>query len=463
MANSETHNAENGSAEIDRAEIDLGALLRSVCKARDALTRGAVSSVALVETALAVTRERNPEINAFVTVAETAALEAAREADARRAAGKPLSPYDGIPIAVKDNIDVVGMPTSNGIVKGAPAERDADCMAPWRKAGFIVTGKLNMHEAALGTTTENPHFGATRNPLNLAFSAGGSSGGSGAAVAGGMVPLALGSDTMGSVRLPAASCGLVGFKPAGDETALAGVHVLHPALDVVGPLVNSVADLTAVMDVLEMPPADIESAVELSVLTELDDSTWDDDVRDQWSRVLSRLMPGSAGTESSGAVSLGEYAPTPIRRALLLDIEVRLGAEGELAPTMRAAASEILGKMLAFGERVTDAQRASAKRTADEARDQWLDLMAGVDVLVLPATPIGPTELGAPPVAHQADLLLAANLTGFPAAVMPFGKTRSGLPLSIQVMTVPGRERRLCAALEQLDAQLNEGTVEGGR
>ena len=191
---------------------DVVAPVPNLAEAVAALRERTVKPSELVFVSIERCRELNPRINAFTVVDEQAAMREAEAADARYLRGEPYSLFDGLPIGVKDNIDVAGMPTSNGIAKGPASSEDAPVIAALKASGAIMLGKLNMHEAALGTTTENPHFGATRNPVDEAFSPGGSSGGSGAAVVH-MVPLALGTDTMGSVRLPAASCGVVGWKP----------------------------------------------------------------------------------------------------------------------------------------------------------------------------------------------------------------------------------------------------------
>jgi aspartyl-tRNA(Asn)/glutamyl-tRNA(Gln) amidotransferase subunit A len=417
------------------------ALLRSLCAARDALATGKCTAKDLMRTAIEVTREANVRVNAFVSIDEVAALNEATQADSRRENGTPLSPWDGIPIGVKDNIDVIGFPTSNGIVKAAPASVDADCMGPWRAAGCIVLGKLNMHEAALGTTTENPHFGSTRNPVDPGFSAGGSSGGSAAAVAAGMVPLALGSDTMGSIRLPAANCGLFGWKPEQKAQSLRGVCVLHPDLDAVGPLVGALEDVAAVMDILQVPveAPSPPAPVAFSALSDFAVPTLHDEVRALWQSFLASMQ--------CETVTLAGFEPTPVRRALLLDIETRL--QVSLTPSMHERASMVLKGMVEFGARVSAEQSQRAAAVVAAARAEWLELLANVDVLLTPATPIPPTALGAPPVAHHADLLLAANLTGCPAVVMPLGSTAGGLPIGLHLMCAPGRERRLLAAMAQ--------------
>ena len=182
-------------------------------------------------------------LNAFVALSEQSALADAKRAGERARQRRRLGVLDGIPIALKDNIDVAGMPTTNGL-GGLPrmADTDAAVTQRLRRAGAIILGKLNMHEAALGGTTDNPHHGRTHNPYRMGFSPGGSSGGSGAAVAAGLCAAALGTDTAGSIRLPASYCGVVGFKPTYQRVSMQGIVPLHRRLDHVGPLTRTVAD-----------------------------------------------------------------------------------------------------------------------------------------------------------------------------------------------------------------------------
>ncbi|MEM9726188.1 MAG: amidase [Pseudomonadota bacterium] len=217
-----------------------------------ALQEGRVTSEELVSAALRRIDRHEPQLNAFIEIRADAALEAARASDARRAAGRPLSAIDGAPYAVKDLIDVAGWPTTAGarISPSTDKTKDAGAVARLRAAGAVLLGKTGLHELAYGVTSENPHFGAVRNPWNVNWSPGGSSGGSGAAVAAGFAPLALGTDTGCSVRHPAHCCGVVGFKPSHGRISAAGVTPLVRQLDHVGCLTRSVADAALAFDVL---------------------------------------------------------------------------------------------------------------------------------------------------------------------------------------------------------------------
>ncbi len=209
----------------------------SIAMMAAALRRGDVTAVELTRTALSRISTLNPQLNAFVLVDEEGALAAAARADAELADGVDHGPLHGVPVAVKDLIDVAGMPTTCGSASsfGTPrAAEDAEVVTRLRTAGAVIVGKTTLHEFAYGATGDRSAHGPSRNPHDPARISGGSSGGSAVAVAAGMVPLALGTDTAGSVRVPAALCGVVGVKPAFDAIPTGGIYPLAPTLDHVG-------------------------------------------------------------------------------------------------------------------------------------------------------------------------------------------------------------------------------------
>jgi aspartyl-tRNA(Asn)/glutamyl-tRNA(Gln) amidotransferase subunit A len=214
------------------------------------LAHGELTSEDATRACLARIAARDAPIRSFIRVLREAALEQARAADARRKAGAGLGPLDGVPIGVKDNIDVAGVPTSGGIAlyRDRTAAHDAFMIQRLRAAGAVILGKLNMHEAALGATTANSWFGRCENPHRVGYTPGGSSGGSGAAVAAGFCAGALGTDTLGSVRVPASYCGTAGFKPTFGLVSTRGVLPLSWTLDHVGFLAPCVADLSLLLD-----------------------------------------------------------------------------------------------------------------------------------------------------------------------------------------------------------------------
>ncbi len=220
-----------------------------------ALATGQVTSVQLTEAFLGRIREKNPSINAFLEVYEPEALAQAAASDQRRRQGQPLSPLDGVPIAIKDNLVYTGHRCScaSRMLETFVSPYSATVVERLLAAGLPILGRLNMDEFAMGSSSETGAFGPVRNPLDQTRSAGGSSGGSAAAVAAGMTPLALGSDTGGSIRQPAAFCGVVGVKPAYGAVSRYGLVAFASSLDQVGPLARTARDCALLMDVIAGP------------------------------------------------------------------------------------------------------------------------------------------------------------------------------------------------------------------
>ena len=215
-----------------------------------------LSATASTKAALEQIRLHNPAFNCFTAVLEQQALQQSEEIDRRIAAGQDPGPLAGVPFAVKNLFDVAGITTLAGskiYATRPPAQRDATAVERLKNAGAVLVGALNMDEYAYGFTTENTHYGPTRNPHDTERVAGGSSGGSAAAVAAGMVPLTLGSDTNGSIRVPAAFCGIFGLKATYGRISRAGAILFAESFDHVGPFARSVQDLAHAFDVLNGP------------------------------------------------------------------------------------------------------------------------------------------------------------------------------------------------------------------
>lgn len=233
---------------------------RPIGEVAKALRTGAVTSRQLVEQCTQHALKLNPLLNCFVSVDEEGARSAAKILDDEMQAGVDRSPLHGIPVAIKDIIDVAGQVTTSGsaLFQNRVAEADAACVARLRAAGALLVGKTVLHEFAYGITGDRSFHGPSRNPHDPERISGGSSGGSAVAVAAGIVPLALGTDTAGSVRVPAALCGVVGFKPVYGAIPTDGVHPLAPSLDHVGLFAKSAADAELAYEVLadQSPPPD---------------------------------------------------------------------------------------------------------------------------------------------------------------------------------------------------------------
>ncbi len=221
-----------------------------------AVRAGEISAIEIVKATLARIEARDPRLNCFTKVTAERALAEARTVDARRASGADPGPLAGVPFAVKNLFDLKGIVTIAGSKIDAarpPAVADATIVERLVAAGAIPVGALNMDEYAYGFTTENSHYGASRNPHDPRRITGGSSGGSAAAVAGGLVPLSLGSDTNGSIRVPASLCGIFGLKPTYGRLSRAGARLFAASLDHVGPFARSVEDLAAAYDAMQGP------------------------------------------------------------------------------------------------------------------------------------------------------------------------------------------------------------------
>ncbi len=219
-----------------------------------AVRSGELKATTVIESALAQISHRDPQLNCFTSVLGEAALAQAAEIDQSVQAGQDPGPLAGVPFAVKNLLDIQGVVTLAGSVinrENPPAEKDATAIARWRQAGAILMGGLNMDEYAYGFTTENHHYGPVHNPHRLGHMAGGSSGGSAAAVAAGLVPLTLGSDTNGSIRVPASLCGVLGLKPTYGRVSRAGAVLFASSFDHIGPFARSVRDLALSFDLLQ--------------------------------------------------------------------------------------------------------------------------------------------------------------------------------------------------------------------
>ena len=396
---------------------------------------GGPDPVAVAEACLGRIGRENPRLNAYVAVAAEAAREAALASAARWRAGRPASAIDGAPVAVKDNIDMAGAVTANGLPGGRVAKADAPVVARLRGAGAVLLGKTNLHEAAFGTTTFNPHWGMTHNPHRGGWTAGGSSGGSGAAVAAGLAAAALGSDTMGSIRLPAAYCGCFGLKPTRGAVPLEGVAPLAPSLDHVGPLARTAEDALALFEVMAGRPAEPEGNWHPVRLSAFEGRPLEPDVADAMPALDLPVLdwPG--------------YDPAAARKAGLLVIE----AEAHAALGIPEGASEELRGFLDYGARLAPERLAAAREAVRRLREDAAGRI-GDAVIIAPVAPCGPFPRSRKAPANQAELLAFANLAGLPALAFPCGRMANGMPFALQAIAGPGREAALAAASREFGA-----------
>ena len=428
------------------------------------LVRGRHLSVADLVAEALTRAEAHPELNAFTLIMREAALAAAARADAEIAAGRYRGPLHGIPITIKDLMDVADTPTTSASkVPSAVAAEDAPVVRRLREAGAIVIGKTNLHEFAFGTTSDETAFGPVRNPLDTSRSAGGSSGGSAVSVLEGMCFGSVGTDTGGSIRIPAAACGIVGLKPTLGELPCDGVVALSTTLDHVGPLARSVADAGLLFQAMkgttvhEIAPAG--GALTFGVPRPYFFDRLEADTEACIEHALAIVREAGCGLRE---IAIADAASTPdvylhiclpeasCYHARMLEEHAAL-----YSPGVRLRLE--MGRYI-LAEDYVRAMRLRGRLTA--AVDRALERC---DALLLPALPIPAPPLGASTVSvGGVDMPVRAamlsrtqlfNLTGHPAIALPAGRGPEGLPRSLQLVGHRGRTARLlevAAALERI-------------
>ena len=434
------------------------------------MASGRVDSRRLVSIYRDAIGAENAQLNAFVTINEGIA-DLAAASDARRAAKNVIGRLDGLAVAIKDNIDVAGLPTALGLQgrKARVASEDARVVARLRAAGALMLGKTSVDEAALGTTGTTAANGPTCNPHRPEFNAGGSSAGSAVAVAAGLCSFAIGTDTLGSVRIPASHCGIYGLRPTIGEISSAGVVPAARRLDSVGILARSVQDLAIVLQVLDAYDADDARSRRRRVA--LSPPDWEP------GRLRSGFLPNLAALGVSREVctafaratdalglELGErmdadfsgYDFARMRRAALLIMESELACEleADLEDGMHPV-SPRLRDMLEFARRKSAVDYAAADRLLDRAVRKARHLFEQIDVLVMPTVSQGPYRIGETERANDADLCSFASVAGCPAISLPMGRLENGMPVGLQLVGAPGSDLRLLELAEICASRLD--------
>ena len=435
----------------------------------DLIRRRRISPVEVIEETLARIERLNPRFNAFITVFGDQARQAARRAERLvMQRGRTLPPLFGVPVSVKDIVFTTEAPTTAGskiFGAGLIAERDADVVRRLRRAGAIIIGKTNLHEVALGVTSANEHFGPVRNPHDPERVAGGSSGGSAVAVATGMGPLSVGSDTRGSIRIPASCCGVTGLKPTRGLVSVEGVVPLSPSLDHVGPMAQTA----------------VECALMLEVMA--------------GSRYAGKLVKAARRPAKGMRVGVSEFHLRDLDASVQKPIDAAIRQLGKLGCRMSdvrmpvlddahvasivISASEAVAyhdqflksKPEAYGPLVRQRFEAAYKWTAlDLLRAQatlrlvttaFAQLFENVDCLVGGVLPVAPPRIGETTVVINGTevsvvdaftrLNAPQNMAGVPALSLPCGEV-TGLPVGLQVISATGRDEnalRLAASLER--------------
>lgn len=351
----------------------------------------------------------------------------------------------GLTIGVKANIAVKNMPWTGGseVFRYRIATNDAEVVANLRNAGAAIVGTLNMDEAALGAKTDNPWFGETQNPHRPGYTPGGSSGGSGAAVATGLCDAALGTDTMGSIRIPASYCGIYGFKPANISVSQEGLEMTEPSLDTIGPLARSI-------DVLEQVSREISVFGEGQSLTSVATLAGLGDVECQPS-VLATYQSAKSVLNADAEFTL-PYSPSRIRFAGFVAASRFLATH--LADADPLKISPLLTKLISYGPRRSVADLAEDRRVIAETKAALESAIQSYGALFLPTAPqvAFPHSEAAP--ANQADFTCIANIAGLPAITIPAGWSDDGLPVGMQLIGQTGNEAGLFAFARKLDSAL---------
>ena len=426
------------------------------------IAAGKVTSEKVTENCLATIADLNPRLNAFITVTADEALARARAADKEIAGGRYIGPLHGIPLSLKDLIDCEGTPTTAGslVRKDAMATADAPVTARLREAGAVFVGKTNLHEFAFGTTNEDSGFGPARNPHDPLRSPGGSSGGSAIAVATGMSLGTVGTDTGGSIRIPAAACGIVGLKPEWGQISATGVVPLSRQLDHVGPLASSVADAWMLYNAMREPSARVRTLPETASIKGLRFGMpvgylfdrLDADVEQTIHKTIDLLRRQGATVTEVALPHAGDIATVYLHLVLgdAAEYHARTleSQPQDYTPNVRLRL-EMARYVLA--EDYIRALRGKAIIAAEVDR-----ALQGVDTLICPALAIPAPPIGAATMPVKGGneavrtLMLRCtqpfNVSGHPAISLPCGKTPARLPIGVQLVGHKGRTAALVQA-----------------
>ncbi|MDR1595352.1 MAG: Asp-tRNA(Asn)/Glu-tRNA(Gln) amidotransferase subunit GatA [Puniceicoccales bacterium] len=472
------------------AEINDGLFYKSAAELEKLLNSGEISSVELTKKMIDRTKAIDGKLNAFISFDEEKTLDEAKESDARRKVGKKLSPIDGIPVGIKDVISECGQPLTCGskMLEGYIAPYDATVIGRMRDAGCVLWGRINMDEFAMGSSNENSHYGPVANPWDTTRVPGGSSGGSAAAVASGEAVLALGSDTGGSVRQPAAFCGIVGLKPSYGAVSRYGLVAFASSLDQIGQLGRSSEDVATLFQVI-------------SGHDENDSSSYNFEKKDYAAEVRNFQRKKTIGVPKEffgdgldsevksaveDAISFYENAGHKIKDVHLEMTEYAMAAYYIIA-TAEASANLARFDGIRYGYRSNAAQNAvdiyyrtrgegfgaevkrrimlgtfvlssenfeshylRAQKVRTLIRRDFMRVFDDVDALITPVTPTTAFKIGEktsdPLQMYLADIYtVPINLAGFCGLSVPCGFSSGGLPIGMQVIGKPFHEHEILA------------------
>jgi len=439
-----------------------------------AVAMGELSARDVAEHALELAGQHQHRFRAFIRLTPEIARRQADEVQKQLKQGARL-PLAGVPYAVKDLLDVAGTPTTYGskVFQNRVAAADAFVVRRLNAAGAFCLGKLNLHECAFGFTGENAHFGDCRNPWNPDRIPGGSSSGSAVAVALGICPVTIGSDTGGSIRMPSALCGVTGLKPTYGRVSRAGGLPLSWTMDHVGPMARSAAEVAAVLNVIAgHDPADESSSrravpdyqadlqarvrgLRLGIMHE-----WFFEALDP--EVAAALTEGIKVLTGLGAVTREVHLPKLLEAMGAHRAIIFPEASAFHRPYLERQARDYgdgIRAQLHGGLFLPAVEYLRAQQARRIIRQEWARAFSEIDLLVTPTTPVAATPFGAatadlpggprPLVRAYLDLTLPFNLTGYPAISIPCGFTRSGLPVGMQLVAKPFEEATLLRCAHQ--------------
>lgn len=452
----------------------------TLAEARAALDAGEITSVALTDACLAAIRERNETVNAYLEVWEEDAKKEAAASDARRAAGNILGPLDGIPLAIKDNLLVDGrnVTAASKILEGYKATGDATVIAKLKAQGAVFLGRTNMDEFAMGGSTENSAYGPAHHPKDPERVPGGSSGGSAIAVAADMCIAAIGSDTGGSIRQPAAFCGIVGLKPTYGRVSRSGLIAMASSLDQIGPMTKTAEDAAIILEAIQGRDSMDQTTADVAAFSA-------SDIRTRESLQGLRIgLPKQAWNAEGLSKEVRENVMAAVERykelgATVTEVELPYVEESlavyyvlmpcEVSANMsrfdgmrygkRAPAQNLLDTYLttrgsylgwevrrrillgtyALSKGYFDAYYRKAKKVQRLIQQAYAEAFQSVDVLITPTTPGTAFKIGEkiddPLAMYLEDVLtVGVNVAGLPAVSIPCGEDSSGLPIGMQLI-----------------------------
>jgi aspartyl-tRNA(Asn)/glutamyl-tRNA(Gln) amidotransferase subunit A len=435
-------------------------VLTSILETAHLLREKKLSPVELTTECLARIARLNGTLNAFITVTAESALSDASAAEAEIQRGEWRGPLHGIPLALKDLIDSAGVRTTAGsaVFKDRIPCEDAEIVMRLKNAGAVLLGKQNLHEFAYGGSSVVSYFGEVRNPWNPAYIAGGSSGGSAAAVAAGLCYGAIGTDTAGSVREPAALCGVVGLKPTYGRVSTHGIIPLSRSLDHVGPITRTVADTAVVLGAIAGYDSKDQSSSDAPVPDYL--ATLNADTRSRRIGIPRRFFYGDLDPEVGAAIEEALLVLATLTQHIHeIDLAVSTDRTLQTAESYAHHAEAVARtpelfqpetlRRIRTGENISAETVAAKRRELEQIRSEIQTVFQNVDLIVTPTTPIPApslTELKqSPELLRPREIALLrntrpANVCGLPAVSVPCGFTRSGLPIGMQIIGPPWAE-----------------------